>query len=386
MKPRTTSLEFLLDFCKTNIPSLVKLLSTPVENGIAKRCITRKMIILAEALTFFKNNTNETDPRIQAIKQLKSEITPTKSMLDEINAHRNKLVHHYIADHLLNNEHRFEAAVVSYKANLAKLLLSIDNFHQPLLSLSSASIATSPTSLESTSASENKNSESLSKNINKTPDDNTGLTVLDYAHLILLETTELKNILSNFNTDINDNDSLSNFFSGSDLKNNLSLKEAVLNCVENILTLYRQFNNRYYVEEEKSEKKYDSSVYALEAVINSQKSYLLKFLGQAAELRKSSIHNFEGLLDNDTLKIYIIKIAALKKLCFEKSIECFKASEIHYDPRYGNLLSSPVYTGHSSAEQKAETSSEKSESKSLPFKPRVLSIRSWCQVTSINIC
>jgi hypothetical protein len=381
MRSRTVKLESIIVSCQKSINELVPLLLDPVEGAIQRRCITRKIISLAEALTFIKNNQDQTNLSLNAIKDLPSESDPNKRMLDELNSHRNKLAHHYIAEHLLGVEKRFDDAVRSYGANLNKLAVAIGDFNKPPSSSESSSSSASSSQIDEENPVEIKPADNIkpatiTKDIGITPEDKSGLTVLDYAHLILLETKELESILSEFNTDINDKNALQQFFSGSDYKSNIFLKEATLNCVENILILYKNFNDRYYSEEQKSKREYHASVYALESLMKKEnKSYLFKFIDVAPKLRRDSIHNFEGLLDDSNLKIYIIKIAALKNLYFQKSIECFKASEIQCDPRYSNLLSPSVPAVSSSAEKRPEVSSVENESKPLPFKPKPLGLK-----------
>jgi hypothetical protein len=282
--------------------TIIPYLNTSIEDPIQKRSIIKKIIILAEILSYIRNSQNQEHPLLKPIYELKSMPGNVESILDDLNIHRNKLAHHYLIEHLMKNENRFIEAINFCNSNLTTLNKLITDLNLKL----------TPKDFD----------EDIIKIIGQIPEDKSDNSALDYLCYSLEEISQLENILKANNTSMQDTQSLKQFLKTDNYVKNPFLKEAILNAVENILT-FLKLSNRNFKKEKLLETKNmlladkNNSVGMLSKgelllIRQSLPDHLTLLLTKANIARRDSIHNWNNLISNNVLKELIINISQLK--------------------------------------------------------------------------
>jgi hypothetical protein len=234
---------------------LSELLAKDSLTYIQSRCFVRTFSDLGECLTFFR----EGNPHLDELKTLTFTNVggQQQELLSGFTGFRNKLLHAYVYEHLLNYEVKFEAAVNFARENLERFNVAFMEVTQKIQSTNSSAVGTGAVATSSgkeeasllsaatTSASSASpaSEATVSKKINKANTKPSEYSILDQAYFAKQEVRDLEKLLTESGLD--PQLMITPQLLEGAMSANPYLKAALENKIENLCVILKDYNNMY---------------------------------------------------------------------------------------------------------------------------------------------
>jgi len=303
-------------------------------NFFEKKHFARQVSNIGECLTLLRVAKDECLNKIQYKKIQRDEAAGEKrkrnkkgDWLQSFINKRNDLLHKYPFDHFIGDEKRLNETLDFFEKNISSLKESLNNVGQE----DKAEVETA-TDLEEHPSKKIKSDVFITKEIKpralpKTAgEEETSYNILDYTQFSIMAIHEIENALKVL-TDLQEIDisKITNYLGSDAVKENMP---AILNCLENILECFSEFNKQY--------NKYD--LFETIPFPKRLSSEAEDFFTKTASNREHISHVIENNLPQEKIASYIQYAIEIRDTYLNPVIEQLKENGLKLNAKLAKAL------------------------------------------------